>query len=92
MASENGNTSSANPKTQHPSRVRTLNRLSFSKPKSRMLEYNYVPAITNNVAILEENDDIQSSSKNFSTDEEDEERDEEEELEEDGSDHGRKVC
>ncbi|RDX96969.1 Mechanosensitive ion channel protein 6, partial [Mucuna pruriens] len=58
-------------KPKHPLKVRTLNRLSFSKPKSRILEYNYVPR--NKLETSEESDVIQPTYKLSSNDEDDDE-------------------
>ncbi|RZB60462.1 Mechanosensitive ion channel protein 10 isoform B [Glycine soja] len=82
-------------KPKHPLKVRALNRLSFSKPKSRILEYNYnVPR--NKVA--EESDIIQPTYKFSSNDDDDDDDDndldlewDEDETEEDGSEHGPKL-
>ena len=83
-------------KPKHPLKVRTLNRLSFSKPKSRILEYNYnVPR--NKVAISEEISDVIQPTYKLSSNDDDKEDDEddcewdEDETEEDGSEHGPKL-
>lgn len=82
-----------NEKPKQPLRVKTLNRLSFSKPKSRILEYNY-PPLNNKLSTISQEGDTQSSSyKISSVDEEDDEDDDElewdeEEIEEDGGDKG----
>ncbi|KAL2333959.1 hypothetical protein Fmac_015172 [Flemingia macrophylla] len=80
-------------KPKHPLRAQTLNRLSFSKPKSRILEYNYAPRNRLHVT-SEEGDLIQPTYKLTSTEEDDEddwEWDREEETEEDGSEHNPKL-
>ncbi|KAK7360597.1 hypothetical protein VNO77_02604 [Canavalia gladiata] len=82
------------PKQAHPSRVKTLNRLSFSKPKSRILEYNY--PIRSKLAIPEENDITQPSYRIPSVDDNNDDEDDnwewnEEEQEEDGNEQDPKL-
>jgi len=80
-------------KLRPPLKVRTLNRLNFSKPKSRIQEYNYVPR--NKLATSEEGDIIQPTYKLTSNEEDDEEEDDwkwdKEETEEEGSEHNTKL-
>ncbi|XP_061356871.1 mechanosensitive ion channel protein 10-like [Gastrolobium bilobum] len=95
---ENSQSSEPYEKPKHPLRVKTLKRLSFSKPKSRILEYNYPPR---NKLTTSEDSDIQPSYKISSVVEDDDndddddddkwEFDEEEELEEDGEEHNLKL-
>nr|KYP40968.1 Uncharacterized protein At5g12080 family [Cajanus cajan] len=79
-------------KPKLPLRAQTLNRLSFSKPKSRILEYNYAPR-NKLFATSEEGDLIQPTYK-LSSNEEDDDEDwewDKEETEEDGSEHDPKL-
>jgi len=79
-------------KPRQPLKVRTLNRLSFSKPKSRIQEYNYVPR--NKITTSEEGDIIQPTYKLTSNDEDEDEDDwkwDKEDTEEDGSEHNTKL-
>ncbi|CAL0313085.1 unnamed protein product [Lupinus luteus] len=71
-------------KQKHPLRVKTLSRLSFSKPKSRIQEYNYIPH--KNVTITEESD----LQFNEEEDEEDKWELDEEDIEEDDEETGSK--
>lgn len=91
MDTENGQTAEAPAKPpKHPSRVKTLERLSFSKPKSRILEYNYSPR--NKVVAASEETDLQPSHKisippvDDDDDDDDGEWDEKEEPEDDDDD------
>ncbi|KAK7386815.1 hypothetical protein VNO78_27152 [Psophocarpus tetragonolobus] len=82
------------PKSKHPLKVKTLNRLSFSKPKSRILEYNYVPR--NKVGTTSEEIDIiqpsyKLSSNNDNNNDDDEDDREWDEEEEEGEEHGPKL-
>ncbi|WVZ22698.1 hypothetical protein V8G54_001242 [Vigna mungo] len=76
-------------KPRHPIKVKTLNRLNFSKPKSRIQEYNYIPR--NKLAAAKEEDDIIQPTYKLTSNEEDDEEDDwkwdKEEMEEDGSEH-----
>lgn len=80
-------------KPRHPIKVKTLNRLNFSKPKSRIQEYNYVPR--NKLAASKEEDDIIQPTYKLTSNEEDDEEDDwkwdKEEMEEDGSEHDTKL-
>ncbi|KAK4252655.1 hypothetical protein QN277_014400 [Acacia crassicarpa] len=76
----NINTTTNKPKLT--SRVKTLNRLSFSKPKSRIQEHNY-PLLYTNFAVPEEAQDP-SWYSSTDDDEEEEEEDEDQAEEEDG--------
>ncbi|KAE9614555.1 putative mechanosensitive ion channel MscS, LSM domain-containing protein [Lupinus albus] len=62
-------------KPKHPLRVKNLSRLSFSKPKSRIQEYNYIPH--KRVTIASEENDIQ-----FNDEEEEEEENDKWDLDE----------
>ncbi|KAG2408978.1 Mechanosensitive ion channel protein [Vigna angularis] len=81
-------------KPRHPIKVKTLNRLNFSKPKSRIQEYNYVPRNKLAASKEEEDDIIQPTFKLTSNEEDDDEDDwkwDKEEMEEDGSEHSTKL-
>ncbi|KAK2355290.1 mechanosensitive ion channel protein [Trifolium repens] len=65
----NNNTEPHQEKPKHPLRAKTLNRLSFSKPKSRILEYSHPHR--NQLPIAEEEDTHFSSYKVSSDDEDD---------------------
>ncbi|XP_027346895.1 mechanosensitive ion channel protein 10-like [Abrus precatorius] len=86
MDAENPQT---NEKPKHPPmRAQTLNCLSFSKPKSRILEYNYPPRTK--LLTPEEIDTIQPSYK-ISSDDDDDWDWSEDEQEEDDSQHDPKL-
>ncbi|QCD81847.1 mechanosensitive ion channel protein 10-like [Vigna unguiculata] len=80
-------------KPRHPIKVKTLNRLSFSKPKSRIQEFNHVPR--NKLAASEEEDDIIQPTYKLTSNEEDDDEDDwkwdKEDMEEDGSEHNTKL-
>ncbi|CAK8562013.1 unnamed protein product [Lathyrus sativus] len=65
----NSNTEPHQDKPKHPSRIKTLNRLSFSKPKSRIFEYNHQPR--NKLPTFDEEENTQLPSYKVSSDEED---------------------
>ncbi|XP_057730479.1 mechanosensitive ion channel protein 10-like [Arachis stenosperma] len=84
------------PPKQHPLRVKTLNRLSFSKPKSRILEYNnYYPHhhLGRKLSSISQENNNDNNNEDVDEDEEEEEEwwDEEEEIEEEGEGERNKL-
>ncbi|XP_020969271.1 mechanosensitive ion channel protein 10-like [Arachis ipaensis] len=84
------------PPKQQPLRVKTLNRLSFSKPKSRILEYNnYYPHhhLGRKLSSISQENNNDNNNEDVDEDEEEEEEwwDEEEEIEEEGEGERNKL-
>ncbi|XWS49345.1 hypothetical protein CRYUN_Cryun13aG0155800 [Craigia yunnanensis] len=90
METELKDQAAAQPKTQIPTRAKTLHRLNFSKPKARFLEHNY--PLNAHKTFPEPNgfepllDDIHQSS----TDDDDDEDEWNDEFDEDGGEKGGK--